>query len=161
LGDLVLAAKEWEAAGEFDRAIHLYRKAADYASAGDLLRRIGEEDRAVLEYQLAAAKLLESGPKHYEAGELLRVRPQRPDLARDYYEKGWRLRPSGSALLCATQLVQQHADVAETEPFLSVLTEAEEYLAGSDPESTATFSPRSPVLRKRRRWRRSPTTCTI
>jgi tetratricopeptide (TPR) repeat protein len=139
LSDLVSAARQWEAAGEIDRAVRLYRAVGDHATAGDLLRRIGEEDRAVQEYQIAAAKLLEGGPRHYEAGELLRVRGQRPDLARTYYEAGWQFRPNGSPLLCATRLVQRHAETGETEPFVSVLTEAEEYLVEMDAESTATF----------------------
>jgi tetratricopeptide (TPR) repeat protein len=139
LQNLALAAKEWEAAGEIDRAVQLYRKFGDHLSAGDLLRRIGAEDRAVEEYQIAAAKLLEAGPRHYEAGELLRVRGQRPDLARPYYEQGWQGRPAGSALSCATRLVQQDAEAGKVKPFLVVLSEAEAYLDARDPQTTAGF----------------------
>lgn len=139
LTDLASAAREWEAAGEIDRAINLHRKLGDHATAGDLLRRIGEEERAVQEYQIAAGKMIATGSRHYEAGELLRVRGRRPDLAVDYYNQGWQLRPAGAALTCATRLVQHHADTADQEPFLAVLTEAEDYLSSQDPESTATF----------------------
>ena len=139
LANPTMAAKEWEAAGEIERALHLYRTMGDHGEAGDLLRRIGEEDRAVQEYQIAAAKLLEAGPKHYEAGELLRVRGQRPDLALEYYDQGWQQRPDGNALSCLTRLVQHHAEASEAEPFLAVLTEAEAFLVERDAESAATF----------------------
>lgn len=139
LDDLASAAREWQAAGEYDRALDLFRKMGDHLSAGDLLRRIGEEDLAVREFQIAAAQLVESGPNHYEAGELLRVRAERPDLALDYYEKGWRLRRDGSALLCATRIAQQHASAGSIDPFLTLIDEADTYLAERDPESTANF----------------------
>ena len=52
------AALAFEAAGEFDRAIGLYRTLGDHVAAGDLLRRIGEEDAALEEYRLAARLLV-------------------------------------------------------------------------------------------------------
>src|SRR5262249_41864830 len=128
LQDRRAAAQEWQAAGEFDRALLLYRKMGDHIAAGDLLRRIGEEDRAVKEYLIAPAKMLNDGPKQYEAGELLRVRAERPDLAMDYSLQGWDIRPEGNALSCATRIVQQHAGAGFAEPFLTVLTQAEQFL---------------------------------
>ena len=57
LNDRSAAAQAFEAAGEFDRALELYRGSASHERAGDLLRRIGEEDAAVAEYLLAANEL--------------------------------------------------------------------------------------------------------
>ena len=42
MNDLAAAAQAFEAAGEVDRAIELYRQLANHEAAGDLLRRIGD-----------------------------------------------------------------------------------------------------------------------
>ena len=55
LNDLAAAAQAFEAAGEVDRAIELYRQIGRHEAAGDLLRRIGEEEAALAEYAVAAA----------------------------------------------------------------------------------------------------------
>ena len=57
LNDLPAAAQAFEAAGEVDRAIELYRQIGRHEAAGDLLRRIGEEEAALAEYAAAAADL--------------------------------------------------------------------------------------------------------
>ena len=40
------------------------------------------------------------------AGELLRTRAGRPDLAREYFARGWALRPEPNALACAMHLAE-------------------------------------------------------
>jgi tetratricopeptide (TPR) repeat protein len=136
----VEAARQWEAAGEIERALYLYRTMGDHCAAGDLLCRVGEQDRAVEEYRLAAEKLLDGGQlKYFEAGELMRVRAQRPDLALDYYEMGWVLRPNGAHLSCAIYLVNHYTGAGDAERFLDILTEAESFLLDRDAESSATF----------------------
>jgi tetratricopeptide (TPR) repeat protein len=139
VGDPLAAAREWEAAGEIDRALHLYLKAGDHALAGDLLRRAGEEERAVAEYQLAAAQLVQSGPRFYEAGQLLEARAGRPDLALPYYRRGWDQRPDGNPLPCVLRLANHHARAGAGEPLLALTTEADEFLAKWDIDSAATF----------------------
>jgi tetratricopeptide (TPR) repeat protein len=139
VGDSLAAAREWEAAGEIDRALRLYVKIGDHALAGDLLRRAGEEDRAVVEYQLAAAQLVESGPRYYEAGQLLENRALRPDLALAYYDRGWRARPTGSPLPCALRLASHHAAAGAGEPLLELTAEADTFLPTWDIESAGRF----------------------
>ena len=80
-----------------DRALRYYRRCGEHALAGDLLKRVGEEELAAAEYELAAARLVEYGQGYYQAGELLLSRAGRPDLAVPYYEAGWKCRPSGAA----------------------------------------------------------------
>src|SRR4030095_346484 len=46
LHDYLAAARAYEAAGDVDRALALYRKCGEHALAGDLLRGAGEEDTA-------------------------------------------------------------------------------------------------------------------
>src|SRR5262249_46312516 len=59
VGDPVAAARAFEAAGEIDRALELYRNRGEYEQAGDLLRRAGEEEAAVQEYVRAADQLID------------------------------------------------------------------------------------------------------
>lgn len=138
VNDPLAAAREWEAAGEIDRALRHYLKLGEHALAGDLLRRAGEEERAVAEYQCAAAKLVESS-RYYEAGQLLETRGQRPDLALPYYRRGWQARPHGNAVACALRLAGHHAAEGAGPPLLTLTSEADEMLAGWDIESAALF----------------------
>jgi tetratricopeptide (TPR) repeat protein len=128
LHDYPAAAREYEAAGDVDRALALYRKCGEHALAGDLLRRAGEEELAVAEYQVAAAKLAASGNGQYQAGELLLHRAGRVELALPYYEEGWKQRPTGSAIPCALRLAQLHPQRGGVEPLLALVGEAEDYL---------------------------------
>jgi tetratricopeptide (TPR) repeat protein len=139
LNDLHAAAREWEAAGEIDRAVALYRKLGELALAGDVLRRAGEEEQAIQEYQLAAAKMVASGARHYEAGELMRTRADRPDLALPYYREGWQRRPTGSPLPCALRLAQHHGEKGEVNALLHLVGEADVFLDPLDAESAGTF----------------------
>jgi hypothetical protein len=140
--DSQAAAQEFEAAGEIDRALKLYRQLGKHALAGDLLRRAGEEELAVAEYRLAAARLVESGQGHYQAGELLLVRARRPDLAREYYETGWQARPAGSPVPCAIRLAQLHAQRESAPDLLTLLGEGEDFLAppGNDTPAAEFFN---------------------
>ena len=72
LNDPVAAAKAFEAAGAADRAIELYRQHGQHESAGDLLRRIGEEAAAVAEYLRAAERAAAEVPPDYHASGLFR-----------------------------------------------------------------------------------------
>ncbi len=144
LHDYLAAAREYEAAGDFDRALKLYRQCGEHALAGDLLRRAGEEELAVAEYQLAAAKLVSDNPAGglHQAGELLLTRARRPDLAIPYFEKGWQQRPRGTPLPCAVRLVQLHTQNEEVEKLRVVVTEAQEYLEppGNDGPASEFFN---------------------
>jgi hypothetical protein len=127
LSDTLAAARAYEAAGETDRALGLYRLRSEHALAGDLLRRVGEEELAVAEYVLAARRLVEYGKGHGPAGELLLTRARRPDLALPYFAAGWSERPRGGFAACAVRLLQLHADAGAVEAFRAVVTEAEAF----------------------------------
>ena len=103
LGDILAAAKEYEAAGEMDGASGLYRQVGNHKLAGDLLRRAGEQEEALEEFKLAAEQMVTVSQAHYQAGELLLIRAGREDLALPYYEAGWRQRPAGSPIPCAVR----------------------------------------------------------
>jgi hypothetical protein len=141
LHDAQAAAREFDAAGEIDRALALYRKHGDHAAAGDLLRRAGEDERALEEYRLAALKLAGNG-QDYEAGELLLARAQRPDLAAVFYQGGWDHRPYGAPISCAIRLAQHHGQAEARPELVALVTEVEGYLGtqGSDTEVSEFFS---------------------
>jgi tetratricopeptide (TPR) repeat protein len=81
VGDELMAAREFAAAGEVDQAVALYRPRGEHALAGDVLRQAGEEEAAFAEYQLAATRLADDDQNH-AAGELMLKRAGRPDTAR-------------------------------------------------------------------------------
>jgi tetratricopeptide (TPR) repeat protein len=135
--DWPAAAREWEAAGEIDRALLLHRRNSDHIGAADLLRRVGEEELALAEYQLAAQKCAETNG-YYEAGMILVSRALRPDLALPYFEAGWKARPQGRFVACAVRLAEHHNE-RDTPPLIRLLDEADPALADWTPEGAATF----------------------
>jgi tetratricopeptide (TPR) repeat protein len=136
LGDALAAAREFEAAGEIDRALELYRQRGEHTLAGDLLRRAGEYELALVEYRVVAAGLAESG-RHYEAGELLRTRAERTDLALTFYEAGWARQPRDNPIPCGIRLAQIYANDGAMDPLLRLVGEADEILSGPGNEAPA------------------------
>jgi hypothetical protein len=136
LGDTLAAARAFEAAGEVDRALQLYRQRGDHAQAGDLLRRAGEDEAALEEYRLAAWQL--AGANNYlAAGELMLERASRPDLAEEYFEEGWDGRPAGGATACLMRLATLYAEREAPGLLLALTAEAEEFFAPPGNESAA------------------------
>jgi tetratricopeptide (TPR) repeat protein len=127
------AAREFEKAGEHDEALRLYREANLFVDAGDLLRRLGEEEQAVAEYHKAADRAVELRHDFVEAGDLILQKTGRADLAVRYFARGWDERTSSlgtsrNATACAGRLVELYALGEDREPFWKVLGEAEEWL---------------------------------
>jgi tetratricopeptide (TPR) repeat protein len=127
LDDSKAAARAFEAAGDVDRAVPLYRRAGEHEAAGDLLLRIGEEAAALAEYRLAAERLLASGAGHLAAGELLLAKAGRADLAREQFRAGWDRRPSANAVPCSLRLARLHADEGDVAGLRSLLDEADAF----------------------------------
>jgi hypothetical protein len=136
LGDLLAAAREFEAAGEVDRALGLYRKRGDHLAAGDLLRRAGEDERALEEYREAAAEYAARG-NHLEAGNVLRDRARRADLALEYYLAGWAGRPHGSAVGCLMHLLEARAAEESPAALLALVDEADGFFGPPGHEAAA------------------------
>src|SRR5262249_45230183 len=113
LGNAVAAARQFDAAGEFDRALKIYRERGEHTSAGDLLDRLGEHEEAEREYVLAAGDLV--AQQHYlAAGNLLLTKARRRDLALDHFRAGWAAWPAADSPACLLRLAQLHAE--ETSP---------------------------------------------
>lgn len=135
LNDRAMAAHAFEAAGEFDRALQLYREVGLRERAGDLLRRLGEDDEALGEYRAAAEAAAGSGG-HLRAGDLLRAKAGRPDLALPFYLDGWRTRPAANAVSCALQLARHHAEGADLAALHALIDEADRFFESSPPNPT-------------------------
>ena len=126
LNDLPAAAQAFEAAGEVDRAIELYRQIGRHEAAGDLLRRIGEEAAARGEYAAAAACYAgASPPDHLAAGRVWLQKVRDSDRAVDQFRRGWARRPAGNAALCALELARFHAEQSALRPIVTLLDEAD------------------------------------
>lgn len=125
------AAESFESAGDHDLALALYRKVKEYARAGDLLKRLGDDDAALVEYVRAADDLAKNAAYH-AAGELLKNRANRSDLAEPYYAKGWSLRPSSNSWLCWITLVNLKAERGELEAIVALVDDAERFVESSN-----------------------------
>jgi hypothetical protein len=126
VGDTLAAARAFEAAGEIDRALQLYRQRGDHVAAGDLLRRAGEAELALEEYRLAAAHLA-AADNHLAAGDLLLDRGRRPDLALVFFTAGWARRPDGTALGCLLRLAEARAAEDSSANLLALTAEADAF----------------------------------
>lgn len=138
LDDLRAAAREWEATGEVDRAVGILVNLGDHLEAAELLRRVGDQDRALKHYQLAAGQHLAVG-RYFQAGELLRGRAERFDLALVCYEQGWAARPGAGALPCGLYLARHFTEQADIVALNRMLTEAETILETWDAEAASRF----------------------
>ena len=133
--DPAAAAQAFEAAGDVDRAIALYRQIGQHESAGDLFRRIGEEAGAIQEYVLAAQQKTDAKPADFlSAGSLLLKKARRLDLAISCFESGWARVPDPNACLCGLELARIHAERGEIDSIRRLLDRADAVLerAASD-----------------------------
>ena len=131
LNDRRSAALAFEAGGEFDRAVTLFRALGDHVAAGDLLRRIGQEDEALEEYRLAA-DLLAQVERHggrLAAGELLLSKVGDGVLARTHFAIGWGQRPAPNAVSCALRLLRLDATAGNLENMRELLDQASAFFA--------------------------------
>lgn len=136
LGDSLAAARAFEAAGETDRALRIYLQRGENVQAGDLLRRLGQEEEA-LAYYVRAAELFAAADNHLSAADLLFTRAQRPDLALRFLASGWAHRPRGGAVPCLLRLVSWHAEQDQRAELLALTAEAETFFAPSGNEHAA------------------------
>lgn len=137
LNDPAGAAAAFELAGDFDEAVRLYDKAGEDLKAAELLRRIGDEERAAV-FFLAAAGKLGNRREHLQAGDLVRAKLGRTDLANDYYRNGWQDdRPD--AITCGERLIDDSLVRADFDTFDALLDEAEQKYAPADPLDAGRF----------------------
>jgi hypothetical protein len=141
VGDSLAAARAFEAAGEVDRAVQLYRRNGDAVQAGDLLRRAGEEDAALVEYRLAAETLVNSRQEYHTAGELLVAKTGRVDLALPYFQAGWARRQGINILPgvvpCGLRLAELYAQEESLTQLMMLAAEGDEFFRSPGKENEA------------------------
>jgi tetratricopeptide (TPR) repeat protein len=125
VGDALAAARSFEAAGEFDRALHLYRQRGEHLLAADLLQKTGEQEDAVEEYRKAADQLVRKKGDYIAAGGIMLDKASRLDIALDYFRQGWAGRPGGQAHECLLRLAPLYAEQESRADFLALLGEAD------------------------------------
>jgi tetratricopeptide (TPR) repeat protein len=126
VNDRAAAAQAFEAAGEVDRAIAIHRELGGHEAAGDLLRRLGDEEGAVREYVLAAERAAgATSSDWYAAGRILLHKARLSGPAMQAFRRGWDRRPEANAAACALELALNHAVAGEIEPIRALLDEAD------------------------------------
>lgn len=131
--DRTRAAHEFAQAAEYDEALKLYRESHLYVEAGDLLRRMGEEELAIVEFHKAADRVVQMRQDHVEAGDILLQKTGRADLAGAYFARGWESRSQSLSLArnasgCAERLIEIYAFAEPRDPFWELLGQAEDWL---------------------------------
>jgi tetratricopeptide (TPR) repeat protein len=133
LGDPLRAAVCLEAGGEFDAALAIYDRLREHEKAGDLLRRMGEEEAAIERYVQAAEAMIERKKGPLAAGEFILRKTSRADLAETYFSAGWSLRfrslELGNAVPCAVHLATIYSERADEASFFTLLQEGEDFFA--------------------------------
>ena len=126
LNDKAAAAQAFEAAGAIDQAVALYGELGRHEAAGDLLRRVGEDDLALTEYAAAAAVLVGSSPPDYlAAGRLWLEKARSPSEAIASLQSGWSRRPEGNAALCGLELARLYSQRGAIEPIRALLDQVD------------------------------------
>jgi tetratricopeptide (TPR) repeat protein len=82
------AAAAFEQAGDYDEAVRLHDRTGRFEAADDLLRRLGDEGRAVAFFTRAADRLA-ARREWVTAGDLLRRKTGDLAAAGAYYRRGW------------------------------------------------------------------------
>ncbi len=123
LNDPLAAARAFENAGEIDKAVTLYRERHEHVLAGELLMRAGEEDAAIGEFKQAAEFMVARGDFH-AAGRLMLDRAKRRELAREYFERGWREKAGANAPVCGQALLELFAEEEDPARLVAHVEEA-------------------------------------
>ena len=130
------AARAYEAAGDVDEAIRLYRKIGQHVPAGDLLKRVGDDEAALKEYRTGARQFAARG-EYAAAGELMMAKTGESEEALAFLGEGWRARPHPNAVPCALHIAVIHADNSDVEELLALTNEADRFFAPPGQEAQA------------------------
>jgi len=138
LNDPLAAAAAFERAGDHDEALRLYDKHQHFEKAAELLRRLGDEDRAVAYYICAADQLAGRGYL-LGAGDLIRAKAGRRDLAIGYFRRGWQGITSEN-VTCGQRLLDEYFAAEDVPAVNALLAEGESNLAERPTDSGRFFN---------------------
>lgn len=136
LNEPMSAARAYEAAGDVDEAVRLYRKIGQHVPAGDLLRRAGDDEAALGEYRAGARQLAARG-EYASAGELMMAKTGESEEALAFLGEGWRARPHPNAVPCALHIAVIHADNQNVKELGALTDEADRFFAPPGQEEQA------------------------
>jgi tetratricopeptide (TPR) repeat protein len=127
LNDRAAAARSFRNAGDFDQALALYREAKDHASAGDLLRFIGEDEAAGAEYDIAAISIWDRTQSELAVGEFEIDRAGRKARAIEWFELGWHEGEPCRGPDCLIRLARIRAEEGNADAIARLSAEAEPF----------------------------------
>lgn len=133
--DLHAAALCFEAAGDFDEAVRLYVLTEFYVQAGELYRKLHDEESALRMFLLEAERLARQ-KQHRAAGDFIRDRAGRSDYARTYYRDGW-ISDGTESAVCGTRLFDEYLVAKEWRLVRSLMEQAENRLSPPAPPADA------------------------
>jgi tetratricopeptide (TPR) repeat protein len=137
LRDLPAAAVAFERAGEFDEALRIYERLGSFEEAAQLLRLLGDDARAVEFFTRAADRYAQAG-RWVAAGDLLRAKAGRRDLAADYYRWGWTVN-GAEGVACGERLLDEFLVGGNTPAARWLIVDAEERYAPPRTRDAARF----------------------
>lgn len=127
LQDESSAATAFERAGDYDEAVRLYEGLFRYEQAGDLLRRIGDDERA-RGYFVRAADYHSGNGRFLAAGDLVRTKVGDRGAAAGYYRSGWD-GGGADAIICGERLLDEHLVAEDWSGLDALVADAEAKLA--------------------------------
>lgn len=127
LKDLPAAADAFERAGDHDEALRIYDQLSQFERAAELLRSLGEIERAN-EYFIRSAQAKAASGLWLEAGDQVRTRIGNLTIAMNLYRSGWEAKVSCS-VNCGERLLDMHLTSGDHAATRALLGEAEAALA--------------------------------
>ena len=138
LKELHRAAFEFEKAGDFDEALRLHLKLAQYEPAAELMRRLGDEGRAVELFRRAADAMVMAN-RHLNAGDLIRDKVGDLAATEAYYAEGWGHAGNGQ-MGCAERLIALQSAGERWADLATLIDAAESRFAPPRTEEASRFS---------------------
>ena len=120
LKDLTAAADAFDRAGDHDEALRLYAHMNLFEQAGDLLKKLGDLERAI-PYYISAAERLAAQGLWLAAGDLMYNKAGDIDHANRYYSSGWKQEITE----CGQRLLDSYLAAGDVRAFAHLLDEAE------------------------------------
>jgi tetratricopeptide (TPR) repeat protein len=138
LNDPLAAAQSFERAGNIEESLRLYEKMERYEEAAEMLRRMGNDERAEQLYIRAAHA--HANRNHWvAAGDLVRTKIGRHDLAEEFYRSGWKFM-GAEVVPCGQRLLDQSLASQEWTKAEELFAEAEERFSARTQESNSFFN---------------------
>lgn len=139
LHNVAQAAEEYDKAGDIQNALRLYRRQERFEPAAAMLRRVGQEQEAIAEFERAAEKLASLHHWH-RAGVMLRDQAHQSDKAEAMFLRGWLAAYNADTLAVGMAIQSAYADHGDADKLLAFVGEGVERVKSNRrPDDAARF----------------------